>query len=86
MTKIRLVAVAATAALMGALTYTPAMAISPNEPGYFNKCRAAYINDPATYERDCAGVADGSLSTTKYHCYEPSLQANLASSKPDCEA
>lgn len=39
-------------------SYTPAQAISVDEPGYYNKCQAAYVHDPVTYERDCENSMD----------------------------
>jgi hypothetical protein len=51
------------AALMVAGTYTPAQAITVNEPGYFNKCAAAYVQDPALYDRDCAAQLNKGLTT-----------------------
>lgn len=41
------------AACIVAGSYTPAQAISVSDPGYYNQCQAAYVHDPATYERDC---------------------------------
>lgn len=49
-------------ALAGGFSYSPALAISPSEPGYYNLCQQAWVNDPATYDRDCAGTNNPSLT------------------------
>lgn len=52
------------AAVLAAGTYTPAMAIGTTDPGYYNKCAAAYVSDPATYDRDCAASMNSLMGIT----------------------
>jgi hypothetical protein len=53
-----LAALAAATAMIGAVSTAPALALSPNEPGYYNDCAAAYVSDPALYERDCVNTEE----------------------------
>lgn len=52
------------AAILAAGTYTPAMAIGTADPGFYNKCAAAYVSDPATYDRDCAASMKSLIENT----------------------
>ena len=51
-------ALAASLAMAGTMLVSPAIALSPDDPGYFNDCAAAYVADPALYERDCVDTQD----------------------------
>lgn len=59
----RRIAILCGAALTVVGAYSPAQAITVNEPGYYNKCAAAYVQDPALYDRDCAGELNNGLTT-----------------------
>lgn len=57
-----LAAYAAAGAMLAGFATAPAVALSPSEPGYYNDCAAAYVADPALYDRDCTGENGSSLT------------------------